>query len=232
MSSWFSLWWENSCLWHNLVSLWLKFSGCLCLPSICVGYMYIGIVLVICTSELCWLCVHWNVLVMCTLELCWLWVHQNCIGYVYFGIVLVMKTLKLCWLCVHWDLSCIAFPGSCSLQVLWYFVSVYEWLSRAWIFDTFCLSLLILWCLIWLLSFFKLRFGLSLAIWSVLENYPCAPEIKMYLPVDTWSDVVCDSQVKYLIWTCSFAWVSCPVIKVWPWSSKLLLHLSPHFSQT
>lgn len=143
MSSWFSLWWENSCLWLNLISLWLKFSGCL------------PFVLVICTLELCWLCVHWNVLVMCTLELCWLWVHQNCIGYVYFRIVLVMRTLELCWLCVlqncvsyeniglcwlciHWYLSHIAFPGSSSLQFLWYFVSVYEWLSCAWMFDTFC----------------------------------------------------------------------------------------------
>ena len=45
-------------------------------------------------------------------------------------------------------------------------------------------------------------------------DYSCAPEITMHLPVDTWSDVVCDSQVKCLIWTCCSAWVSCPVSEV------------------
>lgn len=154
MSSWFSLWWENSCFWFNLVFLWLKFSG------------------------------HLFVLVICTPEFI-----THCFSRKLFFTVPVI----LC-------------------------ISVHQWLSCVWMFDTFCFSLLILshysqrWCLIWLLSFFN---------WNLVcggqcdqLDYPCAPEIKMHLPVDTWSDVVCDSQVKCLIWTSCFAWVSCPVSKV------------------
>lgn len=190
--------------------------------------------------HLCWLYVHWNCVGYVYTEMCWLCVRWNCVGYEYPRIVLVICTSELCWLWEHW-----------IVLVMYTLIFITHSFSRKFFFTVpvilcFCVWMTFMCLDVWHILFVITHFMMSnmtsiifkTEIWIVAGNMISSRELsmcsweKMYLPVDTWSDVVCDSQVIYLIWMCCFAWVSCPVIKVGPWSSKLFLHLRPRFPKT